>query len=93
MHGNESRLMKGFAGPDGKMLPRHKQQLFVAVSQSSMQKRRDKCRGTGSINQVEFLWVITKSQFDVPEKNASTRRPPRWETCWDRTSCQSWTRI
>ena len=40
--------------------------LFVTTTQQSEAERKDKVRGTGSIRQVEFLYLVTGEQLTVP---------------------------
>ena len=66
--GNETRLMKGFANPNGKQLVKCKHTIYLASTQQSEEKRRTKLRGTAVISQVEFLHLVTGSELDVPER-------------------------
>ena len=69
VHGNEARMMKGFVDSEGKALGKHKLWMFVSSTQSSEAERKDKVRGTGSIAQVEFLYLVTGELLVVPTRD------------------------
>ena len=69
LHGNESKLVKGFSDDNNKALPKEKKVLFLTTTEASQAKHKSLIRGTASLSQVEMLHVVTKSTLDLPAED------------------------
>lgn len=61
-HGNDMALLAGFKEPEtSKKIPHSKATFYVQYDESSVAARRDRIRGSGAVNCVEFLHLVTKA--------------------------------
>ena len=58
-HGNEVALMKSFVDSEGKMIKKEKTTVYVNFTEKSLLERRDRVKGTGGIQTMEFLHVVS----------------------------------
>ena len=63
-HGNERILASPFVD---KKLPHEARRVYLHTSEKSTMARGGRAQGVGSIDQVEFVQVVTKSSLAVPE--------------------------
>ena len=82
VHGHEGRLMKGFTNSAGKLLGKQKRLIFHATTEESEKLAKDRISGTGTINTIEFCWIVTRNELSVPEKKQlhATNRSNRSDT-------------
>jgi hypothetical protein len=67
-HGNERMLMSAFKGDGNKSIPHDPKRLYVCTSEKSLADRRSLTRGFATLDQMEFVYVVTKDGLKVPER-------------------------
>ena len=68
-HGNEGPLMKAFITPEGKTITKDKTTVFVAYDEETLAARMGAVRGVATLEQTDFLHIITKKKLSCPNRN------------------------
>ena len=72
-HGNEGPLMKAFITPEGKTITKDKTTVFVAYDEETLAARMGAVRGVATLEQTEFLHIITKESCRAPTEKGKFR--------------------
>ena len=67
-HGNETALLRSFTKPNGGTMSKEKLTLYTVYDEQSLRARLGVVRGVATVNQTEFLHVVTNSKLSVPER-------------------------
>ena len=67
-HGNERLLMSAFKAEGNKSIPHDPKRLYVCTGEESLASRRSKTRGFATLDQMEFVYAVTKEGLKVPER-------------------------
>ena len=67
-HGNEAALLKPFSKAGEKAMTKERQTLYVIYEEASLSARRGAVRGMATIQQVEFVHIVSKSVVEGEER-------------------------
>lgn len=67
-HGNERMLLSAFKAEGNKSIPHDPKRLYVLTGEKSLAARRSLTRGFATLDQMEFVYVVTKDGLKVPER-------------------------
>ena len=67
-HGNEAVLLKPFSKAGEKPMTKERQTLYVIYEEASLSARRSAVRGMATIQQVEFLHVVSKGAVEGEDR-------------------------
>lgn len=67
-HGNEAALLKPFSKAGEKVMTKERQTVYVIYEEASLSARRAAVRGMASIQQVEFVHIVSKGIIEGEER-------------------------